>query len=91
MIVEIAEHIEYHPNGQVWITGQIGIIAPLFKDSYDYRGEAQPWCRLGIWTKHYDNGQLAWTIDYGDGTWPPKPNQTGSFPQFRKDGTGIQM
>jgi len=91
MILETFEWKELHKNGQPWITGTIGIVADLWIDIYDYltgfKGyEGKPVCRIGIWTKHYDNGQLAWTIDYGDGKHATK---TQSYPQFRRDGTPV--
>jgi hypothetical protein len=69
MILERKEWKEYHPNGQVWITGEIGIIADMWKHLYDYRTgfkgyEGKPVCRLGKWTKYLVNGQLAWIIEY---------------------------
>ena len=90
MILERKEWKEYHPNGQVWITGEIGIIADMWKHLYNYRigfkgYENLPVCRLGKWTKQFDNGQLAWTIEYDD-----YGNENGKkYPSFRKDGTGI--
>lgn len=87
MILEEKEHKEYHRNGTIWITGTIGIIAPLWKHRYHYlvAPDGTPWCRTGIWEKHYDNGQLAWTIEYdafGKCT-------DSKFPQFLRDGTPI--
>jgi len=91
MILETKEWKEFHPNGQVWITGQIGIVASMWQHLYDYRMgfqgyEGQPIVRLGLWTKHFDNGQLAWTLDYGDGTYDCKKEK---FPSYRKDGSTI--
>lgn len=91
MILERKEWKEYHPNGQLLITGEIGIVANLWKQLYDCRtGFAGlggvPVCRLGKWTKYFDNGQEAWTLDYSDGKIGcEKP----SFPQYRKDGSII--
>mgnify|MGYP007023468959 CR=1 FL=1 len=91
MILETKKHTELHSNGSIWIDGQIGIVDNLSKHLYDVRSgftgfEGKPVCRIGKWTKHFDNGQLAWTIDYGDGTFDCKKE---SFPQYRKDGTTI--
>lgn len=91
MILRTIEHKEFHPNGQVWITGQIGIVASMWKHLYDYRTvnvEGKPvgtWCRLGKWTKQFDNGQLAWSIQYDE----YGRTTNDKFPQFRKDGTPI--
>jgi len=46
-----------------------------------------PVCRIGVWTKYFDNGQLAWQLDYGDGTYDYKSYK--KFPSFQKDGTPI--
>ena len=89
MILERKVWKEYHPNGQVWITGEIGIVADSWKHLYNTLGfagyEGTSTCRLGKWTKQFDNGQLAWTIEYNDYGY-----STGKeFPQWRKDGTPI--
>lgn len=90
MLIERKEWKEFHPNGQIWIDGEIGIIEPSTQHQYDcrtgfpgYEGEAV--CRLGKWTKHYDNGQLAWTLEYDDFGFSKKIN----YPRYRKDGTII--
>lgn len=90
MILERREYKEYHTNGQVWVSGEIGLVGDLWKHLYDcrlgFKGfEGKSVCRLGKWTKYFDNGQLAWTIQYDDFGYANKEN----FPQFRKDGTGI--
>ncbi|HEY9363482.1 MAG TPA: hypothetical protein VIQ00_09490 [Chitinophagaceae bacterium] len=90
MILERVQWKEYHPNGQVWITGEIGVIAPMWRHLYNFRTgfkgyEGKPVCRLGKWTKHFDNGQLAWTIQYDEYGFATKDK----FPSFRKDGAGI--
>ena len=69
---------------------------------YDHRGcddlrngkylipKGTPVCRIGIWTKYFDNGQLAWQLNYGDGTYEGRKNKPSEkFPSFRKDGTPI--
>ena len=83
---------EFHKNGQLWIDGEIAVVPELSKHIYDYRTgfkgyEGKFVCRIGVWTKYYDNGQLAWKLDYGDGTYECNPNK--SFPSYRKDGTLI--
>ena len=90
MILEKIDWKEYHPNGNIWISGQIGIVADLWKHLYETRGEWKGYegkavCRLGKWQKHFDNGQLAWEQFY---------NEYGFFesrntPSYRKDGTII--
>lgn len=90
MILERKEWKEYHPNGNFWITGEIGIIADMWRHLYNYRTgftgyENIPVCRIGKWTKYFDNGQLAWTIEYDD-----YGNEKGNkYPSFRKDGSLI--
>lgn len=90
MILETINWTEHHPNGQVWIQGQIGVVAPMWQHLYDFRTgfkgyEGKPVVRLGKWTKQFDNGQLAWTLEYDQNGYETKEK----FPQFRKDGTGI--
>lgn len=89
MILETKEYKEFHPNGQAWIVGKIGVIAPMWKHLYDYRTNemGQVWCRLGKWTKQYDNAQLAWTLEYDEYGY----GKGNDHPQFRKDGTAINQ
>lgn len=92
MILETYEWIENHPNGKPWIVGKIGIVAQMWKHLYDYRTgfkgyEVIPVCRIGEWKKYYDNGQLAWTIDYGDGTHENRFHC--KYPSYRPDGKKI--
>lgn len=90
MLIERKEWKEFHSNGQPWITGEIGIIDPSTEHQYDCRTgfpghEGEPVCRLGKWTKHYDNGQLAWTIEYDDFGFL----KTTHYTHYRKDGSII--
>ena len=90
--VETHKWQEFHENGQLWIDGEIAVVSEMSKHLYDYRTgfkgyEGKFVCRIGIWTKYFDNGQLAWQLDYGDGTHDYK--STKSFPSYRKDGTLI--
>lgn len=92
MILEVKDWKEYHPNGKLWISGKIGIVGELWKHLYDFRTgfkgfEGKAVCRTGQWSKYYDNGQLAWTLDYADGK---IESEKQIFPQFRKDGTIIE-
>ena len=95
MILEETTWNEFHPNGQLWITGRIGIVSELWKDAYDYRDEfkgyeGKPVVRLGVWTKYYDNGQIAWQLDYGDGTHDYlKKSDRKKHPSYRRDRTLI--
>lgn len=95
--VETHKWQEFHENGQLCIDGEIAIISDDKKDLYDYRTgfkgfEGKPVCRIGIWTKYFDNGQLGWQIDYGDGSYETlfSGKRKGQpFPSYRKDGTMI--
>ena len=92
-IVETKKWIEYHENGTPWITGEIAILNDEFKHLYDYRMQMEgyeniPVARIGIWTKHYDNEQLAWTLDMGNGILGCKKEKP--YPQYRRDGSIIQ-
>jgi antitoxin component YwqK of YwqJK toxin-antitoxin module len=94
-IIKTEKWQEFYENGKLWIDGEIAIINPEFKDLYDYRTgfkkyEGQPVARIGIWTKYFDNGQLAWQLNYGDGTYEGRKNKHAEkFTSFRKDGTPI--
>ena len=90
MVLEKREYKSLHQNGEAWISGEIGVIAPESKELYDYLTmfeghEGKPVCRLGKWTKHFNNGQLAWTIEYNEYGFPAG----NKFPSYRKDGTII--
>lgn len=72
MIIHRQKWQEFHPNGQLWIDGEIGLVGTLWKHLYDFRlgfkgFEGKPVVRLGVWTKYSQNGELAWQIDYKDG------------------------
>ena len=83
---------EFHDNGQLWIDGQIAVVPDELKHLYDYRTgfkgyEGIPVCRIGKLTKYFDNGQIAWALDYGDGTHDYKGKE--KFPSYRQDGSVI--
>lgn len=90
--IETHQWQEFHENGQIWIDGEIAIIPERFKHLYDYRlgfkgFEGKPVCRIGKWVKYYNNGQLAWVLDYGNGA--HDYNCKERFPSYREDGTII--
>lgn len=90
--VETHKWQEFHENGKLWIDGEIAVVPEMSKGIYDYRigfkgFEGKPVCRIGVWTKYFDNGQIAWQLDYGDGKHGYKSDK--SFPSYRKDGTLI--
>jgi len=90
--VETHKWQEFHENGQLWIDGEIAVVPELQKHLYDYRTgfkgyEGKFVCRIGVWTKYFENGQLAWQLDYGDGSHSYK--STKKFVSFREDGTPL--
>ncbi|GEM_PF-752794 len=91
--VETHKWQEFHENGQLWIDGEIAVVPEMTKHLYDYRTgfkgyDGKPVCRIGVWTKYFDNGQIAWQLDFGDGMFDSKePRKT--FPSYRRDGTLI--
>ena len=90
--LSINKWIEYHDNGKQWITGHFAIVADKDKHLFDYRTgiegyEGQYFVRIGVWTKYYDNGQLGWQLDYGDGSLDLRNRK--QYPSYRKDGTVI--
>lgn len=79
---------EYHSNGQLFFTETRCLTPPLFDHQYDCRiaPDGTPWHRVGLMQKWYDNGQLAWTLEFDE-----FGRETGkNWPQFRKDGAVIQ-
>lgn len=92
MFIETKEWKELHDNGSVWIVGKVALVADLWKHLYDIRYgfkgfEGKPVCRIGFWIKYFDNGQIAWTLDFGDGSFDYKSKE--KFPSYRKDGSLI--
>lgn len=92
MILDIKDWKEFHDNGTIHIEGKIGIVAEMWKHIYDYRlsfkgYEGKAVVRIGVWTNYYDNGQLWWKLDFGDGTHEFKGKE--KFPSYRKDGSHI--
>lgn len=92
MIIEKIKWQEFHGNGSIWIDGEIALVSGLCKHLFDIRDgfkgyEGKPICRIGEWKRYFDNGQLAWTLDFGDGTYDYK--STKKYPSYRKDGTFI--
>ena len=96
MIIQEQKHQEFHPNGQLWVDGTIGIASPSTKELYEYRTEFSGYegkaiVRLGIWTCYYSNGQMAWQLDYGAGT--TRSREVDRYPilikKYRMDGTPV--
>jgi antitoxin component YwqK of YwqJK toxin-antitoxin module len=90
--LEVLEWKEFHGNGKLWIDGKIAIVPDSLKGIYDYRTEFKGYegkavCRIGVWSKYYTNGQVAWQIDYGDGKHGYVSEK--KFCAYRMDGTLI--
>lgn len=67
MILEQNTTEEYHNNGQLAYTETRAKIHPDHTDRYPnglIHPEGYYWVRLGRCAKYYDNGQLAWEINY---------------------------
>ena len=95
MILDKFIYKEYHQNGELWITGEIIIVSNSSKHLYNYLtnfpgAEGKNAVRVGIWRKYYDNGQLAYTLNYGDGTISAACESLKErYPQYRRDGSII--
>ena len=83
---------EYHTNGQLWIDGQIKEVTKnpeLYEVRTGFKGyEGRNMVRVGVWKKYYDNGQMAWQVDYGNGL-VGEAKAIGH--QYRPDGSIIQV
>lgn len=92
--VETHKWQEFHENGTLWIDGQIGVVPEKLKHLYYLIGfegfEGKSTVRIGVWTKYFDNGQIAWQLDYGDSMYDSKYKKK-DFPSYRKDGTRIDF
>lgn len=76
-IIKTEKWKEFHDNGQLWIDGEIALIKDEYKHLFDYRTgfknyEGQPVVRIGVWSKYFDNGQIAWQLDFADGMYDSK-------------------
>ena len=49
--------------------------------------EGKPVCKIGIWSKYYDNGQLHWQLDYGDGKHDSNVPKKQFKTHYLEDGT----
>ena len=86
MTSERIDHKEYHPNGELWISETRIEVPSLWIGLYNYRTEGMNgkiWYRTGLQQKFFDNGQLAWTLEYDEfGKFVNK-----KYPSYRKDGS----
>lgn len=88
MIVSKKERIEKHQNGKLAYYELWAKIAPLYRARYpDHRKDEKGnyWIRVGWNYKCFDNGQLAWQMEYDNNGVLVK----GSYKAYRKDGTPI--
>lgn len=79
---------EFHKNGTLAFEQTIAILEPLFATTYEKRltsPKGYDFIRIGKQSKYFDNGQLAWVLNYNEKGEVIKENT----PQWRKDGTGI--
>lgn len=89
MILSTKTNNEYHANGQLAYTENISILSEASAGSYSNRRistDGTQWIRTGVNAKYFDNGQLAWRLQYdnvGDLI------QTDDK-QYRKDGTVVE-
>ena len=89
MDLEIIVREEFHENGQLKYTENIAVL-PDSKASLYARRLKSPdgyyWIRVGKQAKYFNNGQLAWVLNYDNNGNVIKENN----PSYRKDGTIIQ-
>ena len=87
-IIEIIKNEEFHKNGQLAYVETIGILSKEAEHLYDNRRispEGYSLIRIGRQAKYFDNGQIAWELEYDD---RGELIITGK-PQYRRDGTVI--
>lgn len=88
MILEQNTIEEYHKNGQLAYTetiAKVSVDSMVMFPNRRIHPDGYYWIRVGKCAKYYDNGQLAWEMNYdefGNGI-VEKVNQ------YRKDGTVI--
>lgn len=93
MLVETKEVKEYHDNGQLAYSENIGIIAKGYEDLYPNRithTDGYDWIRLGKQEKFHDTGVRAWILEYDTKGNVIKNNDYKFTPNRRADGTYIQ-
>lgn len=87
---KVVTNCEYHINGQLAYTETIKYISKEDINAYSNVRTSSDgslyWYRIGKQAKYYDNGQLAWELNYDE--------KDGSIikdnkPSYRKDGTVI--
>ncbi len=81
-------HNEFHKNGNLAYTETIAILAPSSAHLYEHRRvhpDGHEWIRTGRNAKYFDNGQLAWELNYDEMGKVIKNDKKN----YRKDGTVI--
>lgn len=88
--VQVFEHNEYHGNGTLAYTEKRAYLKDIAFHKYEARivedkTEGFEFIRIGRCAKYFDNGQLAWELNYDNMGNVVKGNK----PNYRKDGTPI--
>jgi len=89
MFIKTELQQEFHKNGTLAFEQTIAILEPLFATTYEKRltsPNGYDFIRIGRHVKYFDNGQLAWELNYNEKGEVIKENK----PQYQKDGTIIQ-
>lgn len=89
MIIETKIIKEYHANGKLAYTFTMAIIAPGMEALYEnrrIRQDGYTWIRIGAHQKFFDNGVMAWQLDYNNLGGPIK----NDIKNRRKDGSIIE-
>lgn len=92
MLVETKEVKEYHKNGTLAYSENIGIIAKGYEDLYPNRvthPDGYDWIRLGKQEKFHDTGVRAWILEYDTKGNVIKNEAYKWDVNKRKDGTNV--
>lgn len=87
---EIKTNEEFHANGKLAYTETRAYLLPATAHLFDNKNKlvndkGEQSVRIGRNAKYYDNGQLAWELNYDNNGNIIKDNK----PSYRKDGTII--
>ena len=88
-ILETKLNEEFHPNGQLAYTENVATLVKGtegFHPNSRIREDGVQWIRTGRHAKYFDNGQLAWELNYDENGNQLKDKP---FKSYRKDGTLI--
>lgn len=88
MFIDTKINNEFHKNGQLAYTETIAVLAASSAGLYQNRRKHPngfDWIRIGRTAKYFDNGQLAWELNYNNNGEVIKDGK----PSFTKDGTII--